>query len=311
MWTWLCSLIPTYLHWAGQYMESDSLGHHITSWQLIVMLAVMIGFGGMAGKARREGKSFWTSVREGLTGAFLGAVGGMFGGFVVIWMLPLVVGIVSVVALLITVYAATIYLPRMAKRFIPFYRWRRKPKDHLEQLDRSAQEVAKRLKELVAQHAAVRAHAEEQSVRTSKARMIRNDAVPKSAAWQIADELVTKFNESHRATRAQVEKLATIIEQIQRGQREMDNLISLACLCRQAKEKGIAEDARAIQAARAALEALRKAFEQADAVLSAALTEVPDMDIDLAFQQSDEGARRSFEISDSVERIGAPPRVRA
>lgn len=305
---WLMSLWSWWFAWHQTWNGKTAMD---ASSPYLVTMGALLGAG--------FGFYYATAVGESFKDTLLCFVGWGFGGAIVglvlaivIGVLPMALMVILAVSTFLALFSGLFYARDIGKalRKIPTQKmmsWvrrvirKRKPEDYLYGLDQSAQEVEKRLNEL-------NTHRQKMSDRESKlqgrvfeARKLKSGAKVDSAAHRIAGDVLGKFERKLANATASIDKLREIITQIKDGQREMQELISLARLCRQAGEADITEDVQAIEAARKALDALRKAFEQADAVLSAAVAE-SDMDLELAFQHDRE----------AVQRNSVPvPRVRA
>ncbi len=275
-----------------------------------------------------DSRKYWESLRMLVVVSALGASCGAAFSLFVVGPLPLWVLGGSYAAVLWGVYSALFYGKRlfswagvMARRVPDALRkagvWvrrrilcRRLPVDYLAELDASAQDVDRRLEELLAQREKLAARAAELIANIELAHAFVGKVPKDSAARKIADDVLEKFQRRQADVSAGIKSLDSIAEQIKAGRSEMEGLISLARLCRQAGEADIFDDKQAIEAARKALDALRIAFEQADAVLSAAVIAIPDINLDLAFQHCDDSLRRSVALAAAAERIGAPLRER-
>lgn len=330
MWTWLTSLISGYVTWSSQYVASE--GAMWTNMPSIVCCGAVVGAAigcrlSIRNLENDKSRSLWGFVGHVLPGVFVFGLAGAVVAWLVSAFLPILLGAVTIFLAAASLVAPTYYYPRIVRiaksvgnRVIAtsgrWYRacrrkfaWRRKPADYLRELDHSAQEVQRRLRELIDQRETVRRHAEKCAQGISEAQRIRGGLQEGSAAADIAFDVVMKFEKKLRLAESQLAQIALVIPRIQQGQEEMSLLISLARLCRESGEDDIAEDSRAIEAARKALDALRKAFEQADAVLSVAVVEA-DMDIGLAFRQADEALRRNVRLGDPLDHVSQPVPVR-
>ncbi len=325
MFGWIWHFFSLWSAWSASWNPDAILSH----WMPLVMgVSALIGFclGAFVAKVE-DHAGFFKSLGVGMIGMVIGALLGFIVGAFIIMLFPIIV-LSLVIAVLGTASFALLYygtpllaeIPRAVRRIPDAIGWFKKkirritklrpePEDCLLQLDADAQDVERRRRELAAQQVAAAERAQESAERIRETEEIRKNFSIGNAGRQIADNLLVQFHENLRIARGQASQLDSIVRQIELGQREMHTLISLARLCRKAGEKSIAEDTRAIAAARNALRALQVACEQADAVLSAAVVQA-DMDVTLAFQQLDEGLRRSTKLADSVDTIGMPPPTR-
>jgi predicted nucleic acid-binding Zn-ribbon protein len=184
--------------------------------------------------------------------------------------------------------------------------FRRRPLDYLAELDASAKDVSKRLQQLWDRKDSLAERKRDLIESVSKAEGILKAFARGSAAAAIAEDTLKDLRIDLARTVNRLECLISIIKQIQDGEKEMGNLITLARLRRQVQEADVhGEDTRAIEEARRTLEALREAFARADAALCAVMAEA-DMNLDLAFQYEAEAVTRGANLQKAAERLETP-----